>query len=704
RNRTQVEGIGGLPTGESAGPFTGLGSFVLMEAIRRFSKDFGRVGRYLFRASFGGRMSQSLYRIRVGWIALALLALLGTACGDKDDGAGTASDATIVSFTVEPESIVEGEAALLRWSVTKAKQIRLLAEGIRLGSADLPAEGELEVWPKGDTTYQLEAVDAQGRLVRAEPTISVQPVAAPQVVLFEASAETVAPGQPVVLSWKVERAQSVRIFEREGTFEERSTAPEGAVEVKPFRNTTYVLEAYNSSGTASASVEIRIGNAPFVVLRFAEEEVDYESSADLSWEVENAESIQITDPNGAILHEGPAAAGSLSITATVDGAYRATARGAGGETSHVAFLGIRPVIDRFEVEGADVANPGDEVTVHWSVRGADRVQLLVEGETIELPELSGNLEVQMPTGGGFLLRALRDGRMAEKDFSWERLTEKPVVRVLKGGPPVTAGKGARGVSTLEWEIDRAAKIVLELVDEGRIIDTTSKSPRRDSVEVEFRQAGKVRLTATNSAGSTIAEIAAPVDPVPDIDTFLAAPSRAGLGESVFLKWETTHATRVALEQDGVQLPVTPSLVDGTFETEALSADSTFVLKAYNTLDHEFASEPLVVPVGAPNVVSFDTHDGRRLYAANAAIRLVWQNDGGTSLTITDLDTGVVEFSSTDPFVIREGSHQVVLPAQQETKRYELVVTNSSGSDSQILEVMAVTGPVIVEFGTVEDQI
>src|SRR5690606_31614277 len=225
-----------------------------------------------------------------------------------------------------------------------------------------------------------------------------------------------------------------------------------------------------------------------------------------------------------------------------------------------------------------------------------------------------------------------------------------------------------------------------------------------SVEVEFRQAGKVRLTATNSAGSTIAEIAAPVDPVPDIDTFLAAPSRAGLGESVFLKWETTHATRVVLEQDGVQLPVTPSLVDGTFETEALSADSTFVLKAYNTLDHEFASEPLVVPVGAPNVVSFDTHDGRRLYATNAAIRLVWQNDGGTSLTITDLDTGVVEFSSTDPFVIREGSHQVVLPAQQETKRYELVVTNSSGSDSQILEVMAVTGPVIVEFGTVEDQI
>lgn len=54
-------------------------------------------------------MSQSLDRIRVGWIALALLALLGTACGDKDDGAGTASDATIVSFTVEPESIVEGD-------------------------------------------------------------------------------------------------------------------------------------------------------------------------------------------------------------------------------------------------------------------------------------------------------------------------------------------------------------------------------------------------------------------------------------------------------------------------------------------------------------------------------------------------------------------------------------------------------------------
>ncbi|HLT97856.1 MAG TPA: hypothetical protein VK070_13840, partial [Acidimicrobiia bacterium] len=125
---------------------------------------------------------------------------------------------------MEPESIVEGEAALLRWSVTKAKTIRLLADGIALGSADLSAEGELEVWPKRDTTYRLEAEDAERRSVHAEVTVSVQPAAAPQVVLFEASAETVAPGQPVVLSWKVERAQSVRIFEREGTFEERSTA------------------------------------------------------------------------------------------------------------------------------------------------------------------------------------------------------------------------------------------------------------------------------------------------------------------------------------------------------------------------------------------------------------------------------------------------------------------------------------------------
>ena len=649
-------------------------------------------------------MSQTLDRIRLGWVGLALLALLGTACADKEDPSGTASEARIASFTVEPETVVEGEPALLRWSVSKAKRIFLMADGILVGSDELPAEGELEVRPKKDTTYRLEAQDAKGRSVRKEVTVSVQPVAAPQIVSFEASADTVPPGQPVVLSWKVERALSVRIFERDGVFEERSTEPEGSVEVKPVRTTTYVLEASNSSGTTSASVQIRIGNAPYVVLRFDASEVDFEEKVDLSWEVENAETIEIRDPKGAVLHEGPAVGGSLAVTATVDGEYRATARGAGGETTHVAHLAIRPVVDQFDVVGGERASPGEKVTARWSVRGADSLQLAVGTRWIDLPGLSGELEVEMPAGGVFLLRALRGTRVVEKNFAWERLGEEPIIRVFKGGPLVTAGKGVRGVSSVEWEIDGAAKIRLELVDENRIIDTTGKSPRRDSVQIEFRQPGKVRLTATNKAGSTVAEIPAPVDPVPDIDVFFAAPSRAGAGERVFIKWETTHAARVALEQDGVALGVNPSLVDGAFQTGPITAESTFVLRTYNTLDHEFVSEPLVVPVGPPSILSFDTMDGRRMYPTSATVELRWKNDGGTSLTITDLDTGVVEFSSTDPFVIREGSHQVVLPAQQATKRYELVVTNSSGSDSQILEVMAVTGPVIVEFGTVEDQI
>src|SRR5690606_6817034 len=91
-----------------------------------------------------GVMAPMSAAVRGGWIALALLVLFGAACGETEDGGDRGSEASIRSFTVEPESIVEGEAALLRWSVTKAKTIRLLADGIALGSADLSAEGELE--------------------------------------------------------------------------------------------------------------------------------------------------------------------------------------------------------------------------------------------------------------------------------------------------------------------------------------------------------------------------------------------------------------------------------------------------------------------------------------------------------------------------------------------------------------------------------
>src|SRR5690606_13087368 len=119
--------------------------------------------------------------------------------------------------------------------------------------------------------------------------------------------------------------------------------------------------------------------------------------------------------------------------------------------------------------------------------------------------------------------AIRGATTVEKDLALF-VGELPVVRTLRAGPIVTAGKGQRGVATVDWEVEGAAKLILMVEPDGRIVDIADKNPRRDSVEVEFTQPGTVVLVASNGAGETIEIIPAPVDPVPDIDAFFAAPS------------------------------------------------------------------------------------------------------------------------------------------------------------------------------------
>lgn len=647
-------------------------------------------------------MSLVFAGMRRGWLALVGLSLVATACGEKEKDSSSISEASVTRFEVEPETIVEGDPAILRWSTSKAETIYLMENGIRVDEGDLPPQGELEVRPTRDTTYRLEAQDAKGLSVYKDLSVSVQPYGPPMIETFEASATTVQLGQPVMLTWKVNRATSIRIADGGGSLVTTSTEPEGSYEVRPNRATTYVLVASNRHGEVSAQVEVAIGSAPFVVLQFEEEEIDFEAEATLIWEVREGETILVSDPEGSILHEGPAEDGSVTFVARHSGAYRATVRGAGGETTHLAFLVVRPVIESFEIDGYTIPKPGEPAKAHWSVRGAETVRLFGGAQWMELDALSGSVDVVIPTGGVFVLRAIRGATTVEKDLALF-VGELPVVRTLRAGPIVTAGKGQRGVATVDWEVEGAAKLILMVEPDGRIVDIADKNPRRDSVEVEFTQPGTVVLVASNGAGETIEIIPAPVDPVPDIDAFFAAPSRAGIGEMVQVHWETRNAARVVLEQDGVERQdVDPSKVVDHVDAGPISAETTFVLRAYNTLDFEFVSEPLVVPVGPPNIVSLGTRDGRSMYPVNSTVRVIWENDGGTTLTVTDVtdpDDEREVFRTTDVLEIRNGGFEVDMPASQQTVRYRVVVTNTSGSDEEILELMAVTGPIILDFTT-----
>src|SRR5690606_4306095 len=196
----------------------------------------------------------------------------------------------------------------------------------------------------------------------------------------------------------------------------------------------------------------------------------------------------------------------------------------------------------------------------------------------------------------------------------------------------------------------------------------------------------------------------PVVAVPGIERLFAAPSRVGSGEPTKILWETADAHTIVLYQDGREVTDDPSDVNGSFLTDILSAPSIFELRAYNRLGHEVRSEILTVEVGAPDNLVFGTSDGMLLYRVGELVDLVWANDGGSRLTVTDQATGDILCSTSDWVEIREGGCTIRLPEVQTKVTLALEVANASGTDVRTLDLHAVTGPIILDFQTDVDEV
>lgn len=634
-----------------------------------------------------------LRALSIGW--LSALAVWGTGCSGEE-GEDPSATATISSFAAEPAEIVEGGKTTLRWVTKYAKEVSILSKGMRLPFGELPVNGEVEVTPVETTIYVLEASGKDGRIRRMETTVVVGDMAPPVIESFAPSSSVVARGDTVTLAWKAQGAESATITDGSGRIvaKDLPDLDEGEVEVEVRASTRYRLNVQNRQGSAHADVDVQVARAASIQLSCGTCLVDADTTATLSWTVVDAQAVRILDPAGGVVHEGPGEDGSVGVPAGTGGVYRAIATAIGGEVTSEATLSVRPLITKFEAKAFGKPRQGETVSVSWDVKGAEYVEITNSaGFSVTSPKASDTISAPVAAGGGFLLTAW-NGSVSATQSATVLQSDLPLVRSFSADGVVTAGKGQQGVVTLRWLVDGAAKIRID-VEPGGMVDVTGKSPRQDSVDILFTAAGFVTLTATNPAGSTVYVIPAPVDPVPTIGEFFAAPSRVGSGESTTIFWET-DATTVVLERDGIQVHSSAS-PSGSFPTGIVAAPSSFTLRAFNGLGFETISEPISVQVGSPNVVRFGTANGKNKFRVDTSAELRWENDGGVSLKVTDGVGGPTVFSSTDPREIRKGSCTVQMPSQYTEKLYVLEVANASGKDTEQLPIFAVTGPMIDAF-------
>jgi serine/threonine-protein kinase len=156
----------------------------------------------------------------------------------------------IVVFSVNPESIQQGQSAQLQWEAKNATAVTINPD-----IGPVAAKGSQSVTPTENTSFTI-LVKGEGRTLKKTISISVTAPPKPVIRSFEASSDLIQEGQSVKLTWATENAE-VSISPEPGHVE-----PSGSAEMKPDKTTTYILTAKGPGGTETRPLQITVEAAP----------------------------------------------------------------------------------------------------------------------------------------------------------------------------------------------------------------------------------------------------------------------------------------------------------------------------------------------------------------------------------------------------------------------------------------------------------
>jgi hypothetical protein len=364
----------------------------------------GLTGKNEARASFTGAAGQTYsFRLTVK-DELGLMALARTTVTVKE-----APKAAISKFSANPSRIIAGESSTLTWQVANAKSVEISGIG-----AVNESSGSIQVSPLVTTTYKLTAKSDAGEVNDTVQVIVDQPIA--RVINFRAVPSTIKVGESSNLVWETENAEKVVIS---GIGQ---VNPTGSLSVSPAVTTTYTITLTNALGEINSTVTVTVnpaGSAPRVsAFTAAPIEIGEGESTTLTWQVDGADSVEITDL-GTV-----ASSGSAVVRPIETRTYTLTAKNQYGTETASITVKVQPSarILSFTASPSQSQRPGDPVRLSWSTSGA--VEVSISG--IGAVTATGQLDVTPASDTTYTLTA----RGAKNS-----VTQSVLVRVNGQRPP-----------------------------------------------------------------------------------------------------------------------------------------------------------------------------------------------------------------------------------------------------------------------------
>ena len=550
-------------------------------------------------------------------------------------------------FTASPSTITVGESTTLSWTTTNATSVRIPGT-----TGALAVDGSTSVTPSTTptTAYTLTASGATGTTPDDDTvTINVKP----RIDSFRADATTITRGNSTTLRWSTTGATSV-------TLDDTAVALDGNQTVSPTSDTTYELEASNSAGSNTRTVTITVRppdpNDPEIdSFRASPSTITLGESTTLRWTTTDATSVRIPGTTGALAVDGST---SVTPTTTPTTAYTLTARGATGTTpdTDTVTINVKPRIDSFSASSTTITL-GDQIRLRWSTTGATSVTL---NDTAVA--LDGNQTVSPTSDTTYELEASNSAGSNTRTVT-VTVNLPPCVIDSFTASPGTITRG--GSSTLSWTTTNATSVSIPGTSGTLAVDgSVSVSPTATTPYTLTASGSDCTPDATDTATVTV------VDP-PVIDTFTATKTTITEGSSTTLRWTTTGATSVTLNETAVAL-------DGS-RSVSPTVDTTYTLKASNSADTP-ATDTATVSITVsprPPTASLSV-DPEEIFNPGDSATLTWSTSDATS---AEIDEGV---GSVTP--VADGSTTVY---PDTTTTYTLTATGPGGTATDTATVYTV---------------
>lgn len=515
-------------------------------------------------------------------------------------GTCIATSAEILGFSASETTVEPGEEVTLSWSTRAAASAVIESTDFTFAiDEDELDEGSTVVTVDDDMTFVLTVVGGRAETETREVEVTVEePVVVdpePEILNFSASEVEVMPGTTVTFEWEVEHADTI-IVEQDGEVATTSEEPEGSFEVQITEATTFVLTASNDVGTATSDpIEITVVDVPVAptVLNFeASETTDVlpGTTIDLTWEVDSADTVVITDNDGELL-DTPDNAGQTSVEMNESQTFTLTATNDLGQdtaTVDVTVLVIdSPVIVSFTASETDGLEPGDEVELTWEVTGADTVLIedsagaeyantsdLTGSVTVTISQDLGTDDPDVDPGDFFRIVASNQGGDVAQEIP---ITVFIVPVIVSFTASQTVDVVADSDVTISWQVQGFDSISIS-TPQGEVASPTTST---GSFNLSITEDMDVTLEATNAVGTATATLSFTVIFVPTINSFTASPQTGVTpGDTVTLAWDVSNVNSIAVEdENGVEI-LSSGLSTGSFGV-TVNADTFYTLKATN---------------------------------------------------------------------------------------------------------------------------